>query len=288
MMPLLLQSVAVLSLSGLLLQAVPGSAQSSTTMASQVLDQSTQAPLAYASIGVLRRPLGTVADDQGRFVLDVPVANDADSLRFSLLGYAPRTVQVGAYRRQLAQGGKAIGLAPVPTQLAEVVVRPGKLTRRVVGNSTNSRSIVGGFRSNELGYQLAQGMHLRRPATLEEVSFHVARCSYDSLFYRINVYQVVNGMPAANLLPQPVYVRVRKGQIRDRVVADLRRFNLTVQGDIAVALEVVKNLGPGELLLSLSALHGPIYFFKHTTNGWEKKKGFGVGIDATVAEYKNK
>jgi hypothetical protein len=165
-------------------------------------------------------------------------------------------------------------------------VRPGKLVRRVIGNSSNSMNTTASFDVNQIGNQLAQGMHLRRPAVLEQVSFHVAECTYDSLFYRINVYQVVNGLPTTNLLPEPVYVRVRKGQTKERLVADLRRFNLTVQGDIAVALEMVKNLGPGTLHLSASVLNGPIYMAAQSTSDWERLRGFGVGIDATVVEYR--
>ena len=172
-------------------------------------------------------------------------------------------------------------------QLAEVVVRPGKLTRRIVGNSTNSYRVSGSFVMNTLGKQLAQGMHVRRPSPLEQVSFHVSCCIYDSLFYRVNVYQVLDGQPITTLLPEPVYVRVRKGQTQDRLVADLRRFHLTVRGDIAVSLEMVKNLGPGELMLSVSLLKGPVYFADQAMSGWERVRGFGVGIDATVTEYRN-
>ena len=253
----------------------------------QVLDQSTQAPVPYASLGVLHQPIGTVADGQGRFSLAVPAAYNQDSLRVSLLGYAPLTLPVAAFRQEPAQAGRRISLRPAPTQLAEVIVRPGAFTQRVIGNSTNSNNLSGGFGVNALGNQLAQGMHVRRPSTLEQVSFHVSRCTYDSLFYRLNVYQVVNGMPTANLLPEPVYVRVRKGQTQDRMVADLRRFNLTVQGDIAVGLEMVKDLGPGQLMLSVGLLQGPIYVAKQATNGWERVRGFGVGIDATVTEYRS-
>jgi hypothetical protein len=208
-------------------------------------------------LGVLRQPLGTVADDQGRFVLAVPAAHDQDSLRIALLGYAPLTVLVSDLRQRLAQAGGRILLRPAPTALAEVVVRPVQLTRRVIGNSSNSTNTTANFDVNKVGNQLAQGMHLRRPAVLEQVSFHVAECTYDSLFYRINVYQVVKGQPTTNLLPEPVYVRVRKGQIKERLVADLRRFNLTVDGDIAVALEMVKDLGAGTLhLAERPSLHG--------------------------------
>ena len=283
----------ILSLLSALLLAVPETAAAQTgppaasVVAAQVLDQTTQAPVAYASIGILRHPAGTVADDQGRFTLPVPAANDQDSLRIGLLGYAPLTVQVGAFRRQLGPSGGRLYLRPAPTQLAEVVVRPGKFTQRILGNSTNSTAIEAGFRVNELGNQVAQGMHVRRPSTLEQVSFHVAKCTYDSLFYRLNVYQVLDGRPATNLLPEPVYVRVRKGHTQDRMVADLRRFNLVVQGDIAVGLEMVKDLGPGALMLSVSLLGGPVYFAKQATDCWQPLHGVGIGIDATVAEYRN-
>ena len=71
------------------------------------------------------------------------------------------------------------------------------------------------------------------------------------------------------------------------MVADLRRFNLTVQGDIAVGLEMVKDLGPGQLMLRVALLQGPIHVAKQATNGWERVRGFGFGIDATVTEYRN-
>ena len=55
-----------------------------------------------------------------------------------------------------------------------------------------------------------------------------------------------------------------------------------------LAPQIVESPGPDELLLRLSLPNGPIYFSKQTTNGWEKVKGFGAGIDATVAEYRSK
>lgn len=265
----------------------PGQAQPGTRLTGQVLDQATQAPVPYASLGVLHQPLGTVADDQGRFAFDVPLANDSDSVRIALLGYAPLTLQVRALRQRLAPaGGGPLLLRATPMALAEVVVRPGQLTRRVIGNSSNSANVTATFDVNKIGNQLGQGMYVRRPALLEQVSFHVAHCTYDSLFYRVNVYQVVKGEPTANLLPEPVYVRVRKGQIKDRFVVDLRRFQLTVQGHLAVTLEMVKDLGPGTLHLSASLLNGPIYLADQSASGWERLRGFGLGIDATVAEYR--
>jgi CarboxypepD_reg-like domain len=271
---------------GFLLLVLTAAQARSSSLTGQVLDEGTQAPVAFASIGVLHRPAGTVANEQGRFTLDLLAATDQDSVRVGLLGYASLTLPVATLRQELARNQGRIYLRLAPVKLADVVVRPGKVTYKVIGNSGNSSTVQGGFGVNRLGNQLAQAMHLRRPGILEQVSFHVAKCTYDSLFYRVNVYRLEQGVPVASLLPEPVYVRVRKGQTKDRFVVDLRRYQLSVEGDIAVGLEMVKDLGPGTLMLSLSVLGGPVYVTDQATNGWERVRGFGVGIDATVAEYR--
>jgi|GEM_PF-4932823 len=99
-------------------QAQPGSAP----LITQIVDELTQQPLAHASIGVLNQPVGAAADGQGRVRLAVPARYDQDSLRITLVGYAPVTVQVAAFRRQLARNGGRVLLRPMPVQLPEVVV----------------------------------------------------------------------------------------------------------------------------------------------------------------------
>ena len=51
---------------GLLLLVLAAPQVCSSSLTGQVLDQTTQAPVAFASIGVLHRPAGTVANEQGR------------------------------------------------------------------------------------------------------------------------------------------------------------------------------------------------------------------------------
>ncbi|MCC3158730.1 carboxypeptidase-like regulatory domain-containing protein [Hymenobacter sp. 15J16-1T3B] len=257
-----------------------------TTLRGQIIDERTHEPLSYASIGVLHRPAGTVADAQGRFSLAATATLDHDSVRIALLGYAPLTLSGAEFRRQLSQPDGQLQLRPERVQLAEVVVRPARAKERVLGNSSNSTSVTGMFGVNRLGNQIGQGMHLRRLSAVEQISFHVAKCTYDSLFYRVNVYQVERGQPTRSLLPEPVYVRVCKGQIKDRLVVDLRPYHVRAEGDIVVALEMVKELGPGTLQLSASLLDGPIYTTENHLNGWARTRGVGIGIDATVVEYR--
>ncbi|MBD2769895.1 carboxypeptidase-like regulatory domain-containing protein [Hymenobacter sp. BT664] len=268
----------------------------SESIAGQALNQSTQAPLPYASVGVLGRPVGTVADEQGRFSLRIPPEYDADSLRISLVGYRPLTMTVRAFRQRTCPAGPpcpVLLVAAAQTALSEVVVRPkGRAVRRVLGNSSNSKYASMTFDNNDLGNQVGQLIRIKRPTMLEQVSFHINKCTYDSLFYRVNVYRLgPNGMPdeRRNILPEAVYVRLAKAQTADRIRLDLSRYQLWLEPDehVAVCLELVRDLGPGKLHLTATILGGPVFVKEGGVGeGWQKVGAFGMGIDATVTEIR--
>jgi hypothetical protein len=139
---------------------------------------------------------------------------------------------------------------------------------------------------------MGQLIRIKRPTMLEEVSFHLNKCTYDSLFYRVNVYRVgPTGLPdeQRNILPEALYVRLAKAQTADRIRVDLSRYQLWLEPDqdVAVCLELVRDLGPGKLYLTATMLGGPLFAKEGgVTKGWEKLGAFGAGIDATVTEVR--
>ena len=224
----------------LLLGSHPGHAQAfeaSDALAGQVRDQLTQQPLGYVSVGVLRHPFGTVADNRGRFVLALPARYDADSVRFSLLGYATRTLAVAELRR---------------------VVRNGTVL-------------------------------LRRAAWLQDISFKVTHCTYDTVYLRLNVYQVgTDDFPGANLLAAPLYLRVGRAEIDDRIFVNMRPYKLWITTDVIVSLELVRTLGKGTLaFLANWPGGGPSYHLEQTPGPLSAKSIPPKGtMEAHVAEVK--
>lgn len=182
------------------------------TVVGQALDQATGQPLPYASVGIPGAPVGTVADAEGRFQLTIPARYDQDSLRISLVGYRAFTLAVREFRRRVcpAQTPCPVPLAPASqTALRNVTVRPkGRAGRRVLGNSTNSQFASQLFPSNVLGTQVGQRIRIKHPSKLEQVSFHINQCTYDSLFYRVNVYRL-RPDEQHNVLPEAVYSTLR-------------------------------------------------------------------------------
>lgn len=277
-------------------------------LAGQVLDQTSNRPLGFVSVGVLRHPFGTVADERGHFALTLPAHYDADSVRFSLLGYAPRTVAVAELRRLVRSGPVLLRKQGVP--LRPVRVQAPGLRRRLVGNE--GKGMLQDYTYNSAGNQAGQLIRVVRPAFLQEMSFKVTHCSYDTLYFRLNVYDVKEGYPGANILPRPIYLRLGREQaLEGRTYVNLRPYKLWLTEDVVLSLELVRPLGSGTLLLlanwpgggpsyELQQTPGPldalniipkgmmdahVRIEKQPDNGpWLRLPGVGMGFEATLLE----
>jgi CarboxypepD_reg-like domain len=296
----------------LLLYHHPSHAQNigaDAVLTGQVRDQLTRQPLGYASVGVLRYPFGTVADNRGHFELNLPATYDADSVRFSLLGYASRTLSVAELRR-LMRGGPVL-LHPQAVPLRGAVVRAPGMRRRVAGNFGGG-PLLEAFHYNLAGNQFGQRLVIRRAAWLQDISFKITHCTYDTVYLRLNVYQVgPDDFPTANLLPMPVYLRVSRGEADDRIFINLRPYKLWLTTDVIVSLELVRSLGKGTLaFLANWPGGGPSYHLEQTPGplnaksippkgtteahiaevkqpnqgSWVKYPRVGVGIEAALLE----
>ena len=273
----------------------------------QVLDQATRRPLGYVSVSVLRHPFGTVADSKGRFTLTLPARYDADSVRFSLLGYASRTVTVAELRRLAPKSPLLLRAQAVPLRPARV--QAAGLRRVLVGNQ--GKGMLEDYKYNMAGNQSGQLMPVKHPAFLQEMSFKVTHCTYDTLYFRLNVYRLKDGFPGENILSKPIYLRISREQTGDRIYVNLRPYKLWLTEDVVVSLELVRSLGKGTLLLlanwpgggpsyQLQQTPGPLDALniipkglidakireeKQPNNGpWIKFPGAGMGFEATLLE----
>lgn len=273
----------------LLLVYCPGYGQApgaEAALAGQVRDHLTRQPLGYASVGVLRHPFGTVADGQGRFSLTLPARYDADSVRFSQLGYAPRTLAVAELRRLVRSG--PVLLRPQAVPLRGAVVRAPGMRRRVAGNFGGGMMLEA-FKYNLAGNQFGQRMAVGHAAWLQDISFKITHCTYDTVYLRVNVYQVgPDDFPGANLLAAPVYVRVGRAETDDRVFVNLRPSKLWLTADVIVSLELVRSLGKGTLAFMANwPGGGPSYHLEQTPGPLSEKSIAPKGTtEAHVAEVK--
>jgi len=279
------------------------------TIAGQMLDQATRRPLGFVSVGVLRQPFGTVADAQGKFQLRLPTSYDADSVRFSLIGYASRTLRVADLRRAVAAGPLLLRAQAVP--LTEARVQAKNLKRQVLGNSTPGITLrMDGFDNNMAGNQIGQLISIKKPAFLESVAIRPSHFDYDTVCFRLNIYKLCNDYPAENILPKSIFWVVTYEQAQGRVSLDLRPYHLYLTEDVVITLELVNSLGPGKLWFRQPVAGGGPHYRLEQTPGpgtasnvvptgwvdshdlkvpqpggpWVKYPNVGVGIRAVVLQ----
>ncbi len=133
----------------LLLGWVTLRAQSTRTIQGKVIDGETGKPVAYASVGVQGKPVGTIANEGGEFEFHLPAAYAQDSIHVSMLGYA-------SFKQRIDQltSPVAVSLVPKPIVLSEIVVRPNtpsaeeivqQAVARIKTNFSSTPHVMEGF-----------------------------------------------------------------------------------------------------------------------------------------------
>ncbi len=83
-----------------------------------VADKTTGEPLAVVSVSLRDRPVGTITNADGKFLLKIPLENKDDTIVFNLLGYARHSVKAENIRQD-----EVIYLQPISIRIREVKVK---------------------------------------------------------------------------------------------------------------------------------------------------------------------
>lgn len=241
----------------------------------------TKNAIAYVNIGVIGKGIGTVSGSDGRYALDLEPQYALDTLMFSCIGYHPLKITVAEFG---VWDQHHITLQKRVIELEEVVVRPFDYRKKLLGNTTRSKSVMAGFKENQLGYELGIIIKIKKPSFLEKVNINIASASYDTLFYRLNVYTMAAGSSYQNILHAPIYLELPADKLTQTIEVDLRPFNIKVDSDVLITLEHVKDLGPGHLYFS-AGLSGRTHYRKTSQAKWESKP-VGIGISVDILEEK--
>lgn len=181
----------------------------------QVLDAATGAPVPYASVGIQRKPLGTVADATGHFApQSLAGAAPTDTVVVTCVGYAPRKLLASAVAE-----GQLLRLTPQSNTLAAVTVRAGAWKRQRVGHEGSFSFTQYNFHLNgdadparKLGREVGTILALHPGSELEDVHFFIGNNSFRRVRLRLNVRALdADDQPAASLLTQDIHYQLPDG-----------------------------------------------------------------------------
>lgn len=245
-------------------------ANSQNILKGRVVNQS-GTPLEYASIGVLNKAIGTITEPNGTFILNVNKVDNGDSIRFSMIGYAPQCFKLN----QLLGTENTIVLQEQQFHLKEIIVKP-RANSQVKGN--RNRSWLGkccGWggtdhgKGSELGTKISIGDN---PVKIEKLCVRILHHSFDSSLFRLHIRNIVNNKPGSELLNQNIYLPISSKS--GWITLDLRDYDIVLSGDVAVTLEWLKVMGvnqkrlvrinkskekTSEILINVSSKSGCLY-----------------------------
>lgn len=253
----------------------------SETVSGRMVDRETGEALPYVNIGVLGGERGTVSDEQGYFQFDLTDLIPESTVRFSYIGYENYDAEV-ADLHLLGEKLVEIKLTPKTLEMQAVLVYPREFKEKIVGNPHPPNRVRAGFSEDSLGYEVGIRAKIRkRPTVLKALTLHGVVTSYDTVFYRLNVYEMDEKLPSRNILNSPIYITLTDFEQLADITLDLTSHHIVVQDDFVITLEQVKDLGEGELTFSTGILNGKTFYRRTSQAPWHSAP-FGLGMSVLI------
>jgi pimeloyl-ACP methyl ester carboxylesterase len=212
------------------------------------VDANTQLPLPYVSIGIKNKPVGTVSDSTGRYLLSYLATDieEKDSIFFAAVGYQTVKMSWPAYTKS----DKTIKLLEAATMLQTVDIKAKPFEVKNYGRSSASLIFFPAMykniprQSDEKGREQASILKIDQHVYLRKLTFKINRRSFKRIKLRMNVYNVKDGLPDRSILGKDVVFDVTGtteiGMPRAESI-DLRPYQIYIKGqkEIAVSLAIL-------------------------------------------------
>ncbi len=260
-----------------------------TTLSSIVVDKSTGKPIPYVNVGVVKKGIGTVTDENGFFEFVIPKRlSSKDILQISIVGYTTKTYTIGELRDP-SQDFSVIKLSSEPIGLDEVYLEEFIEEEKTIGYKNYTNNHFGYWKDKQgLGGEIATRIRIKKEKTkLLTLNFKLIENKTDSVLLRVNVYDYKKRHPSQNLVNAQIYHTVHKGE-KD-ILIDLSPHNVIVDDDVVVSIELVKVYGKQHAIAIAGADTRVISFTRAISqDGWKRYRGNGIAFSLKVGQLKSK
>jgi hypothetical protein len=256
------------------------------TLSGRVIEPATHEPLGYVSIGIPGTSIGTVAGEDGRFVLEIPDKTSLtarDSVQFSMLGFRKKSVPLSAWTDPVKP--LEITLDPAALQLREVVVRSKETRLKTLGKEKSKYRMVVNFAlegkvNQNLGSEIGRRFKVSKASSLEKFRFYVVANDFDTVRFRINVYDLRKGKPGESLLQEQIVITLT-GKQTGWVTVDLQPYEIIADQTLAVGVEWIYGSKGGTVLTLPIAMPvvGSKHYYKYgSRNRWKSFAGMSAAM----------
>lgn len=227
-------------------------------------------PVPYAKIGVERDKTGTIADQNGKFSLDLSGIDAAKNIRIDVAGYEPFSMEAGSFIRQNPQ---QIILQEKVQTIKEVKLIPKKLVDKNWGVNTRSKSVTynvnPAFNKESFLGETALEFSTKKRAKIRNINLNIAQFNADEpVVLHYTLYNDENGLPGKSILDEEITVELTADKIKDGVFSlDVNDRNIWVKGKFYIGIQFLKNFS-GNIRISAALFRTG--YLRHFYENWEK------------------
>ena len=177
-----------------------------------------------------------------------------------------------------------ISLTEKATELDEVILTSDRKTKyqiKILGNKTTSKLLYAAFTTNKLGNEMGFVVRGRkRPMILKKFNVSLVENDYGPIKFRLNFYDLVNGLPNENILNENIIVET---EIESGIITvDLTPYEIVIDEDFFIAIEWIEDLGLGKLFFS-GGFFGTSLIAREVSQGtWSVLGSASVGMNVEV------
>jgi hypothetical protein len=207
-----------------------------------IFDKDNNQPLAYVSIGIKDKPIGTISDSGGHYSLQAYNENLADTVLVSLIGYESKMILLGALLNGKSQD---IFLSRKDYILPGVVISNQFRNTVVVGRQSSSKLIQISLHHKEsfaetIGSEMGIRVKLEnKESLLKNVHCYFSANNFSYIKFRVNIYSIKNNMPDTLLADKQIFVEVKDFKTGWNIF-DLDSYNIRLKQDFIITLQWIE------------------------------------------------
>jgi hypothetical protein len=202
-----------------------------------LVNERDHSPVAYANIGILNTPVGTISNEDGTFELSIPGKFHEEQLLFAALGFERKSFMV----KDLSKENKnTITLTEQPTLLKNLTVKSHRPQPTVTAEMGNQYSNEGSIYADSAAAGSAMALLIENkypsyhpsltvPYHIKNAKLKISHNTFDRFKIRIRFLSVdsVTGLPDKDLVNQNIIAAsgMKKGWLK----FDLEKYNIRIQ-----------------------------------------------------------
>jgi CarboxypepD_reg-like domain len=212
-----------------------------------VVDAETNTPLAYANVGIMDQPFGTLTDTTGHFSFSMDrKSNISDSLQISIVGYYSLRVAV---KEVIDNPDKTIRLTREYGLLTEVKINGSthRSAPEIIGRQKVSKLVQVSMHNRKstdetIGSEIGMLYKPKRKgAWLKDFNFYISANNFDQIRVRLNIYDLENAIPHELINTQQIITVIDSFQT-GWITIDLEKYGMKMDHEFVVAIQWVGSI----------------------------------------------